>query len=60
LRVDFNHVSGRDDVEWTIVGVVGNVGSTRRTVRQTVFAPRSQRPNTGMTLFVRTAQDPPC
>ncbi len=59
LRVDFNHVSGRDDVEWTIVGVVGNVRSKLDgPVRQTVFAPRSQRPGTGMTLFVRTAQDP--
>jgi putative ABC transport system permease protein len=59
LRVDFSHVSGRDDVEWTIVGVVGNVRSTLNgPVRQAVFAPRSQRPGTGMELFVRTAQDP--
>ena len=59
LRVDFNHVSGRDDVEWTIVGVVGNVRSTLDgPVRQTVFVPRSQRPGTGMVLFVRSAQDP--
>ena len=59
MRVDFEHVSGRDDVEWTIVGVVGNLRSRLDgPVRQTVFVPRSQRPNTGMELFVRTAQDP--
>ena len=59
MRVYFEHVSGRDDVEWTIVGVVGNLRSRLDgPVRQTVFVPRSQRPNTGMELFVRTAQDP--
>jgi putative ABC transport system permease protein len=59
LRVDFEHVSGRDDVEWTIVGVVGNVRSRLdEPVRQTMFVPRSQRPGFGMTLFVRTAKDP--
>ena len=55
----FEHVSGRDDVEWTIVGVVGNIRSRLDgPVRQTIFVPRSQRPGFGMTLFVRTAQDP--
>jgi predicted permease len=59
LRVSFDHVSGRDDVEWTIVGVVGNVRSNLDgPVRQTIFVPRTQRPGFGMTYFVRTAQDP--
>ena len=59
LRVAFEHVSGRDDVEWTIVGVVGNVRSTLDgPVRQTIFVPRSQRPGFGITLFARTTQDP--
>ena len=59
MRVAFEHVSGRDDVEWTIVGVVGNIRSRLDgPVRQTIFVPRSQRPGFGMTLFVRTAQDP--
>ncbi len=59
LRVDVDHVSGRDDVEWTIVGVVGNVRSTLDgPVRQTIFVPRSQRPGFGITLFARTTQDP--
>jgi len=59
LRVDFDHVSGRVDVEWTIIGVVGNVRSTLDgPVRQTIFVPRSQRPGFGITLFARTTQDP--
>jgi putative ABC transport system permease protein len=58
LRVDFEHVSGRDDVEWTIVGVVGNVRSRLDgPIRPTIFVPRSQRPSFGMTLFVRTTTD---
>ena len=59
LRVNFEHVSGKEDVEWTIVGVVGNVRSTLDgPLRQTIFVPRSQRPGTGMTLFVRSDTDP--
>ena len=33
LRVNFDHASGRDDVEWTIVGVVGNTRSIARRAR---------------------------
>jgi putative ABC transport system permease protein len=59
LRVNVNHANGRDDVEWTIVGVVGNIRSSLDgPVRQTVFIPRTQRPGQGITLFVRTEQDP--
>jgi putative ABC transport system permease protein len=59
LRVNFNHANGRDDVEWTIVGVVGNTKSSLDgPVRQTIFVPRTQRPGTGITFFVRTQQDP--
>jgi putative ABC transport system permease protein len=59
LRVNFNHANGRDDVEWTIVGVVGNTKSSLDgPVRQTIFVPRTQRPGHGITFFVRTAQDP--
>ena len=59
VRVSFEHVSGRDDVEWTIVGVVGNIRSNLDgPVRQTIFVPRTQRPGFGMTYFVRTTQDP--
>jgi len=59
MRVSFEHVSGRDDVEWTIVGVVGNVRSNLDgPVRETIFVPRTQRPGFGMTYFVRTTQDP--
>jgi predicted permease len=59
LRINFQHANGKDDVEWTIVGVVGNTRSTLDgPVRQTIFVPRTQRPGFGMTFFVRTAQDP--
>jgi putative ABC transport system permease protein len=59
LRVNVNHANGRDDVEWTIVGVVGNTKSSLDgPVRQTIFIPRTQRPGTGITFFVRTKQDP--
>jgi predicted permease len=59
LRVNFDHANGRTDMEWTVVGVVGNTRSTLDgPVRQTIFVPRSQRPGLGMTFFVRTGQDP--
>ena len=59
LRINVDHANGRDDVEWTIVGVVGNTKSTLDgPVRQTIFIPRTQRPGRGMTLFVRAQQDP--
>ena len=59
LRINVDHATGRDDVEWTVVGVVGNTRSSLDgPVRQTIFIPQSQRPGNGMTLFVRTQQDP--
>jgi putative ABC transport system permease protein len=59
LRVNVEHANGRNDVEWTIVGVAGNIKSTLDgPVRQTIFVPRTQRPARGMTFFVRTRQDP--
>jgi predicted lysophospholipase L1 biosynthesis ABC-type transport system permease subunit len=59
LRINFNHANGKTDMEWTIVGVVGNTRSTLDgPVRQTIFVPRTQRPGFGMTFFMRTAQDP--
>ena len=59
LRIGFAHANGKNDMEWTIVGVVGNTRSTLDgPVRQTIFVPRTQRPGTGMTFFVRTSQDP--
>lgn len=58
IRISVNHVSGRDDVEWTIVGVVGDTRSTLDgPIRETIFIPRAQRPSGGMTVFVRTSQD---
>jgi putative ABC transport system permease protein len=59
LRVNVDHANGRDDVEWTVVGVVGNTKSTLDgPVRQTIFIPTTQRPGRGMNFFVRTEQDP--
>ena len=59
LRVNVNHANGRSDVEWTIVGIVGDTRSTLDgPVRQTIFIPRSQRPGTWMTFFVKTDRDP--
>jgi putative ABC transport system permease protein len=59
LRINVDHANGRDDVEWTVVGVVGNTRSSLDgPVRQTIFVPRSQRPSRAITFFVRTEQDP--
>jgi putative ABC transport system permease protein len=59
IRINAAHLNGRTDIEWTIVGVVGNLRSSLDgPVRQTVFVPVAQRPGRSMTLFVRTAQDP--
>jgi putative ABC transport system permease protein len=59
LRINVDHASGRDDVEWTIVGVVGNTKSSLDgPVRQTIFVPRTQLPGRNITFFVRTTQDP--
>jgi len=59
LRINVDHANGRDDVEWMVVGVVGNTKSSLDgPVRQTIFIPRTQRPGRGITFFVRTKQDP--
>lgn len=59
LRISVDHANGRDDVEWMVVGVVGNIKSTLDgPVRQTIFIPKTQRPGLGMHFFVRTSGDP--
>ena len=59
LRINFDHANGRSDMEWTVVGVVGNIKSSLDgPVRQTIFVPRTQRPGRGVTFFVRTERDP--
>jgi putative ABC transport system permease protein len=59
LRINADHANGRDDVEWLVVGVVGNTKSTLDgPVRQTIYIPTTQRPGRAMTFFVRTQQDP--
>ena len=52
LRINVDHANGRDDVEWMVVGVVGNIKSSLDgPVRQTIFIPRTQRPGGGMTVL---------
>jgi putative ABC transport system permease protein len=59
LRVNVEHANGQSDVEWTVVGVVGNTRSTLDgPVRQTIYIPRPQRPSLFMEIVVRTAHDP--
>jgi putative ABC transport system permease protein len=60
LRVNIQHANGRSDMEWTIVGVVGDVRSTLDgPVRQTIFMPFAQRPARVMTFFIRAADPAP-
>jgi putative ABC transport system permease protein len=59
LRISVNHANGRDDVEWTIVGVVGDMRSTLDgPIQQTIFIPTTQRPGGAITLFVHAGQNP--
>jgi putative ABC transport system permease protein len=59
LRVNVMHANGKDDVEWTIVGIASNIRSTLDgPVRQTIFIPFTQRPGFSMQILVRTHQDP--
>ena len=59
LRINVDHANGREDVEWTIVGVVGNTRSSLDgPVKQTIYVPRPQRPSNNLRFFVRSAQDP--
>jgi putative ABC transport system permease protein len=59
LRINVNHANDREDVEWTIVGVVGDMRSNLDgPIQQTIFIPKTQRPGGAITFFVRTRQDP--
>jgi putative ABC transport system permease protein len=59
LRINVDHANGRVDMEWMVVGVVGNIRSTLDgPVRQTIFVPVPQLPTRAMNFFVRTQQDP--
>jgi len=59
LRINVDHASGRSDVEWTIVGVVGSIRSSLDgPVRQTIYIPTTQRGTRSMRFFIRTAQNP--
>ena len=59
MRINVEHANGRSDVEWTVVGIVGNTRSTLDgPVRETIYVPRTQRPSLGMQIVVRTAHDP--
>jgi putative ABC transport system permease protein len=59
LRINVEHAGGREDREWTIVGVVGDMRSTLDgPIQQTIFIPKTQRPGGAINLFVHTRQDP--
>lgn len=59
IRIGVNHANGRSDVEWTIVGVVGDMRSTLDgPIQQTIFIPTTQRPSGAITFFVHAGQDP--
>jgi putative ABC transport system permease protein len=59
LRINVNHANGREDIEWTIVGVVGDVRSNLDgPIQQTIFIPKTQRPGGAINFFVHTRQDP--
>ena len=61
LRIGVEHANGREDIEWTIVGVVGDMRSTLDgPIQQTIFIPKTQRPGGAITFFVHTRQDPLC
>ncbi len=59
LRINVDHANGKDDVEWTVIGVVASTRSALDgPMRQTIYLPRVQRPGNNLVFFVRTAQDP--
>ena len=59
LRINVNHANGREDIEWTIVGVVGDMRSNLDgPIQQTIFIPKTQRPGGAINFFVHTRQDP--
>src|SRR4029079_302001 len=59
LRINVDHSNGRDDVEWTIVGVVGDMRSNLDgPIQQTIFIPKTQRPGGNITFFVYARQAP--
>jgi putative ABC transport system permease protein len=63
LRINIDHASGRSDVEWTIVGVVGNIRSSLDgPVRQTIYVPTTQsiawRGARSIRFLVQTFQAP--
>ena len=53
------HANGRDDVEWTMVGVVGDIKSSLDgAVRRPSIVPTRSFRAAAMRFFVRTEQDP--
>jgi putative ABC transport system permease protein len=60
LQIFVYHANGRADMEWTIVGVVGDIkmSSLEGDLRPAVYLPRSQLGIRKMTFVVRSGQDP--
>jgi putative ABC transport system permease protein len=59
LRINVEHANGREDIEWTIVGVVGDMRSSLDgPIQQTIFIPKTQRPGGAINFFVHTSREP--
>ena len=59
IRANFDHTNGRSDMEWTVIGVVGDIKSSLDGgARQTIYVPRTQRTEQSMQLLVRAGQEP--
>ena len=60
LRIFVGHSNGRLDMEWTIVGIVGDIKlmSLDEDVRQTIYVPEPQVPRLGMAFVVHSDKDP--
>jgi putative ABC transport system permease protein len=59
LRVFVYHANGRSDVEWTIVGVVGDIklSSLEGQTRPAIYIPRTQLGVRKMSIVVRSRQE---
>ncbi|MGH8638299.1 MAG: ABC transporter permease, partial [Burkholderiales bacterium] len=56
LRINVTAASGRTDVEWMVVGVVGDIklSSLEGAFRPTIYVPTTQLPGPNMSFIVRT------
>ena len=60
LRINVDHANGREDMEWTIVGVVRDIKGTslQADARATIYVPTTQVPAGSMSVVIRSGTDP--